>query len=270
MSDYKQGSKFDDCALDESTKNNILKHSSKAKAIRQECISMMSPEAQTQFKKYFHLRPGASGITLYSTQRHWPMRGQSQESVKKIRERLLELVSQLEHSRDACSIDFGGIIGRLDMQYHDKSDEDALQAAMISEMIDTENDKYSGIQFIASEVILGRSHPRFDILGYHPRDELLYVFELKAAQINSAECQVSEYRKYLSRPETMEMLCDMLRSYPADCNLPDRSFSHDDVRWVIVEPRDNRRGATEPEGKESDGIQFWYYSDQGGDLTFFK
>lgn len=252
---------FSKALIDESVMDNILRHSAIAKDIRRQYLNRLSRDKRTLLKQYFHLRPGGSGITLYSTYSDWAMRGSQQVSTVKIQHILSQLEEQLEKSSEVGNVDFGKIVNNSMLEKHTKIDEDALQARMISEMIQGNPKKYNGVQFLASEIILSSKNPRFDIIGFHPEEERLYIFELKAKRENAVFQQVQEYREYLKKRGYMKSLSDVLAAYPADCQLPSRSYAPEDVYWVVVMP--GRQDGNNTKGLNRDrinDIQCWFYS----------
>lgn len=181
----------------------------------------LKTEEKKKLKKYFHLRPTNSGMTIISTLPQIPMRGISVTSKGQM-EATLKLI--LENYKKLVSVDMKKAIEAIKhVGFKCKKTpklglEENVQAVMINTMTRDKNlTKELGckneIKFIASEVILERNKEggRLDIVGYDGRD--IYFFELKKDRTTDMK-QLKRYLKYFESKRIKPVLEKLLANYP--------------------------------------------------------
>ena len=206
-----------------------------------------------KFQKYFHLRPTSNGITIVSTLPDAPMRGISAKNaddlivkLKSIHNTLAKLLSDdneqvLETLKD---------LGFKKRGRKSLLEEDA-QAAFIRGMIANES-AYQGIQFVASELNLEDKN-RFDIVGYRPDNNTLYLFELKKGRTTAAVNQAARYCTHVA--EHKEVFEKLLSAYP---NRSVGSFS--EIKGIaVMEYAENSKDSTWNTNANQSGIEIWMY-----------
>lgn len=174
-------------------------------------------DQQKLLKKYFHLRPTSSGVTIISTLPIAPMRGIINRNRAELKQNLDSLFNQFP--RITSANDKKALSVLKDMKFKDRKTEhneleEYSQAVFINSMADNKklqevlNSNYP-VRFIASELIFEKGPYRVDIVGFDGKD--LFFFELKKGRTFKVE-QVVDYRKYYTDNE--KMLDELLFNYP--------------------------------------------------------
>ena len=186
---------------------NIINFAKMAK----EVWDAMAPEKQKVLKKYFHLRPTNSGITIVSTLPFAPMRGCTGIKTKtKLQNKLKDIFNKLpilvgmDEKMAMEAIKDPELGFKLREEGYTK--EESIQAIMINTMSNDTNLKevlgaHDKIRFVASELIISREDDggRIDIVGYDGKD--IYFFELKKERTTKVN-QLSKYIEYYKKMKT--------------------------------------------------------------------
>lgn len=186
-----------------------------------EAWAKLSKAHQDKLKKYFHLRPTQSGITIVSTMSFLPMRGLTAKPVQ-IDEALNFLIKNFNKYTQVDQDKAKDFLVNEECQFYFKSRsgasvlEENIQALMINTMSEDKNlsralDLTNNIQFIASELRFEMKAQRIDIVGYDSDD--LYIFELKKARTSKIS-QLQSYIAYYNDPIIREFLSELLENYP--------------------------------------------------------
>lgn len=181
-----------------------------------------SPDKEN-LRKYFHLRPTQSGVTIVSTLPYAPMRGITglasvsaiSDELKRISANFKKITQDDEEAAQAILRDELGFALRSDDGNHDALEE-AYQAMMINSMNQSNLADSLGligkrIDFVASELIFELGPNRVDIVGIC--DGELYFFELKRDRTTKVD-QVRRYVEYYSQPTNLGILKRLLQNYP--------------------------------------------------------
>ncbi len=211
------------------------------------------------FRKCFHLRPTASGITIVSTLPYAPMRGKNEtkDTILNVLKKLHEKLSQLTNDAKEDSLN---ILKELEFKQrtNTKALEDNLQALLIQGLIKNEP-AYYGIQFIASEFNLVHDK-RFDVVGV--KDTTAYIFELKKERNTHA---VSQLKGYINHFNTyIRDYESVLRVYPGAT-----VGTLNEVKGIIVMPWSANSKTDWEKYKEND-IDIWFSDISGDSLLFIK
>lgn len=183
------------------------------------------------FKKYFHLRPTGSGVTIVSTLESRPMRGKKvgRTVVKKWLEELYNLMMSNRSQGEKEDM-----LTQLGFQIRKKSStqkyEETHQAKMIAEMTINQSLKdYLGVDdiiFIASEFILHDDNDtsdreRIDIIGYDGKNRIFF-FELKAPE-NETDDPVEQVKRYIKKYGGIKRkdMLSVLKDYPINSIVKD-------------------------------------------------
>jgi len=208
----------------------ILQYAEKAS----EAWGILSVEDQNKIKKYFHLRPTQSGVTLITTLSFLAMRGKDKlrtvedigKVLKIIAARYKEVTQDDDEMAKQVVLEILGIHeGSRD---HEKDLEYDIQARMIKHMSEDSNlarvlDSDREIKFIASELIFEQGPNRVDIVGFNGKT--LYFFELKKDRTSKVE-QVKEYVNYYRNSDFLKQL---LSRYPIN---PVKAFQ--EIKGVMI------------------------------------
>lgn len=220
--------------MNKDTVKRIRDYSIDAKEVFEEFLKT-SPQANL-FRKYFHLRPTSSGVTIVSTLPDAPMRGISTTSKDDLKDKLSKIhtvLNKLVSDDYKLRRETLSSLGFKNRGTQTWREEDA-QAAFIRGMI-TEDPVYEGIQFVASELCLEQGN-RFDVVGL--KNNTLYLFELKRDRTTIVADQAQRYYNHVNDHRSD---FDMVLSvYP---NLANVHF--DNVKTVVV----MRRAENSPRSK---------------------
>ncbi len=187
-----------------------------------------------ELKKYFHLRPTNSGITIVSTLPFAPMRGFIVTSKEALEAKLKEILLKVDklYSQDEAIVKATmKELGFKSRQTDSNLLEEKCQARMINSM---SADKFlkeklntkENIQFIASEFIFEQGKHKVDIIGFDGND--LFLFELKKGRTTKVD-QVTKYVDYYSTEEKGDILKSILKVYP--CNSIQK---FNEIRGVMI------------------------------------
>ncbi len=200
----------------------IIKNAEIAKLVWEKFVKV---EDNKRIKKYFHLRPTNSGVTIVSTLSGYEMRGilkNSVDSLKNALERIsdkYDVLVSIDDTKREKIMEEDLKFKRSDRRNNQTgvSLEEVVQATMINTMSDDHNlskvlnaDK---IEFIASEVIFEKGKHRVDIVGFDRNSNVLYLFELKKGRTFKVE-QVADYINYYAGKRERGILEKLLRTYP--------------------------------------------------------
>jgi hypothetical protein len=186
-----------------------------------EAWAKLSKADQKKLKRYFHLRPTQSGITIVSTMSFLPMRGLTVKPGQ-IDEALNFLIKNFNKYTQVDQDKAKEILINQGSKFYFKSRsgvsvlEENIQALMINTMSEDKNlsralNLRNNIQFIASELRFEMKAQRIDIVGYDSED--LYIFELKKARTSKIS-QLQSYIDYYNDPKIREFLTEVLKNYP--------------------------------------------------------
>jgi len=186
-----------------------------------EAWAKLSKTDQNKLKKYFHLRPTQSGITIVSTMSFLPMRGLSVKPGQ-IDEALNFLINNFKSYTQVDQDKAKKILINQGSKFYFKSRsgasvlEENIQALMINTMSEDKNlpralGLRNNIQFVASELRFEMKAQRIDIVGYDSED--LYIFELKKTRTSKIG-QLHSYIDYYNDPNIREFLNELLKNYP--------------------------------------------------------
>lgn len=176
-------------------------------------------EKQKKIRKYFHLRPTSTGVTIVSTLPIAPMRGINVSKESELQNNLEEIFNNYQTITSDDNDKAKDALAGLGFKKRDIGEgvllEESFQAMMINMMNDENGKGYKifkdsePIKFLASELIFEKGPNRIDIVGYD--DNSLYFFELKKKRTFKVE-QVSNYVGYY---ENKRMVLDeLLSNYP--------------------------------------------------------
>lgn len=199
------------------------------------------PLAQSNtLKRFFHLRPTESGVTIVSTLPCAPMRGiTSITRPERLRETLVEIFENFPKVTQDEEEDAKVCLDALGFELRKKSPkkplEEYYQAVMINDLNRGESNLAGilgrkRINFVASELIFTGSSDRIDVVGYEPEARELYFFELKKDRTLHVE-QVRNYVDYYSQTEQKRFLSELLSRYPIN-KVPVGQF--EDIKGVMV------------------------------------
>ncbi len=194
---------------------NIIENAKKATA----AWERLDKKDLDNLKKYFHLRPTQSGITVISTFSFLPMRGLALSS-NNLSDALDYLKNNYKIITQVDEKKAKEFLTDTKKKFCFKSRsgssvlEENIQATMINTMSKDSNlsqilNRSNPIQFIASELRFQQGKYRVDIVGYDKDD--LYLFELKknrttkVAQLNSYVDYYTQHRDFLKQ---------LLQDYP--------------------------------------------------------
>jgi pyruvate/oxaloacetate carboxyltransferase len=175
-------------------KRNIVENAIVAK----KAWESLDNEIQNKLKKYFHIRPTQSGMTVVSVLPGFEMRGCELKTKKELEEKLNKINKNF---KKICSDKKSEeILIELGFKKRSKKEnllEENVQSVMIRSMSSDDNlkDKLgckNRIKFIASELIFEKGKHRADVVGYD--GESLFLFELKKGRTTKVD-QVSNYVK---------------------------------------------------------------------------
>jgi len=203
---------------------NIIENAKKAT----DAWGRLDKKDQGNLKKYFHLRPTQSGISVISTLSFLPMRGlvvppnKLSVSLDYLKDNY-KTITQVDEKK---ARDF---LTDINKKFWFKSRsgisilEENIQSIMINTMSEDSNLSLSlnlsnPIQFIASELRFQQGQYRVDIVGYDKDD--LYLFELKRNRTTKV-IQLNNYVNYYIKYRTF--LEDLLQNYPIN---PVRKFNN--------------------------------------------
>lgn len=211
--------------MNTSTVKSIYRRSAIAKEVLAQYLDH-HPSTEL-FQTYFHLRPTSKGITIVSTLPDAPMRGISVKNADGLQNTLERLGTLLPHLVDANSAQVVETLRPLGFKKRSKKSfrEEDVQATFIRRMI-AHDPACQNIQFVASELTLARAM-RFDVVGYRPSDDTLFLFEMKKGRETSATTQVLNYRRHIE--EHRDNFAKVLSVYP---NFPVSGFSS--IKCVTV------------------------------------
>jgi hypothetical protein len=209
---------------------NIIKNAE----IASQAWDNLSYPNKDKIKRYFHLRPTNSGITLISTLPFAPMRGVNiqEKEINKILARACDNLYKLTADNKENALNsLKTILGMKVRTAVKEPLEEEAQAIMINSMGNDENLKNAlnapnKIRFIASELIFKKGNNRVDIIGFDGND--LYFFELKKDRTTKVK-QVKDYLDYYQRPENESILRELLQKYPVN-----RVSSYQNIKGVMV------------------------------------
>lgn len=213
------------------------------------------------FRKYFHLRPTSSGITIVSTFSFAPMRGidvqarELHDTLVRLNSRLKFLVSDNKSTDEKTEV----LIKEFGFKKRDKDEtvlEEYAQALFIKGMLQKQSE-YEGARFVASEFTLEKRN-RFDVVGI--KDNTLYIFELKKGRTHSAIDQASNYAKLVMANKDVFM--SVLATYPNNT-----VASFDKIKVIAVMEHSENATKTLREKAAANGVDIWYYEPS---LHFFK
>ena len=239
--------------------NEILRYAE----VASEAWMNLSIKDQETVKKYFHLRPTKSGVTLVTTLPFLAMRGKEKlETAIEIGNLLKTIIARYgeitqDDDEKAKKIVLEILKIRKGARDHEKDLEYDIQARMINHMSKDANlarvlgsDKE--IKFIASELIFEQGPNRVDVVGFNGKT--LYFFELKKDRTTKVE-QVKEYVNYYRNSELLKQL---LSKYPIN---PVKEFQ--EIKGVMV-MRHAEGSAKDKKWKslaEKNQISIVFYSD---------
>ena len=212
----------------------------------------------SDFNKYFHLRPTSSGVTVVSILPYAPMRGVvcTIDNLDNLLEKLHKGIKRLTGRSTADAEKFLESVGFKKRDKEGAALEEHTQASFIRGMILGQSN-YEGVEFVASELALCREK-RFDIVGI--KGETLYIFELKKGRTFSAISQANEYAELVKDNKTF--FDAVLETYP---NRPVPRFSKVKV-IIVMEYSANATPKLRADTKAA-GIEIWYYEPA---LHFYK
>lgn len=187
-----------------------------------------------RLKKYFHLRPTSSGVTIVSTLPVAPMRGLNNIKTEDDLRRKLKTIDD-DFQQITAKKDEKAEVALKELGFKKRDGnkcvplEEYYQAIMINMMNKEDGHKIFGnatpIKFVASEFIFEKGSHKIDIVGHDKKD--LYFFELKKERTFKVE-QVSDYVKYYS--EKKSILDDLLSNYPIN----PIKFKYEKIKGVMV------------------------------------
>ena len=224
----------------------------------------LNRDVQERLKKYFHLRPTSSGVTIVSTLPFAPMRGlriTTEEDLRKYLNVILDGYKKITSDNEKNALGF--LTNELKMKTRVKEkekSEEYFQAIMINNITAPNGGKnlqeilsaHEPVKFVASEFIFEKGKNKIDIVGYDGKD--LYFFELKKDRTTKVN-QVAQYVNYYK--DNKDALCELLRNYPIN---PVKDY--DDIKGVMV--------MRHAEGSVSDKTWQQLAKKNGIDIIFFK
>lgn len=196
--------------------------------IENACIASNVWETSSEkIKKYFHLRPTQSGVTIYTTNPIMAMRGVDVKNKNRdLAAKLQKKVNDISKSYDRLLSDdiYKAVEEYKKLGFKEREKkmsgrlEEYYQAVMINEMGDDVNLQNklrlkAPIRFVGSEIILEKGKHRIDIVGFEEIEKKLYLLELKKDRTEKVE-QVANYVDYYSEGEASVVFKDLLKVYP--------------------------------------------------------
>lgn len=211
------------------------------------------------FKKCFHLRPTANGITIVSTLPYAPMRGkhETQDSTLYVLKNLHEKLPQLIYDTQVDSLNILKEIG-FEQRTKSKTLEENMQALLIQGLIKNEP-AYNEIQFIASEFNLEHGK-RFDVVGV--KNMTAYIFELKNERNTRAASQLKGYINHFNT--YMRDYESVLRVYPGAT-----VGTINEVKGIVIMPWSANSKTDWEKYKEND-IDIWFSDILDDSLSLIK
>lgn len=206
------------------TVENIRNNAKQSKTVWENFLS--ESRCGEKFRKYFHLRPTENGVTIVSTLSFSAMRGLAVDNNTKLKDALKLLCSQLDKLVSEDTDNARKILEDIGFKERvsDKTTlEENIQANFIRGLLMNAME-YEGVQFVASELILGDGC-RLDVVGI--KGETLYIFELKKDRKTKVFEQVKRYATHIR--ENISEYQSVLSVYP---NLSVHKIS--DIKGVAV------------------------------------
>jgi hypothetical protein len=217
-----------------------------------------------KIKKYFHLRPTNSGVTVATTLNGYEMRGRIVANAQGLEKALkdiaaaYEILVSIDEEKKAEGMKRLGFDKRGRRSVNKGANlEEVAQATMINTMSCDLNLaralRAQWIEFIASEVILEAGNHRVDIIGFDREAKILYLFELKKGRTLKVE-QVLGYVKYYESEKVKRELENLLKAYPI--NAVDEIKK---IKGVMVMRYAENSNARWDEIEEKTGVDILFY-----------
>lgn len=218
-----------------------------------------------KLKKYFHLRPTQSGITIVSTLSFLPMRGLNPNGANKISD-ALNFLKQKNNYRKITQVSTENakmFLTDKDNEFYFKSRsgksilEEDVQATMINYMGDDSNLKNklrlrNKIKFVSSELIFQQGKQRVDIVGYDKKD--IYFFELKKDRTSKMN-QLTDYINYYNNH--IDVLRELLSNYPIN---PVKRFNQIKGCMIMQYCEDKKTRTDYKKEAKNFGIKLLFYN----------